>query len=115
MRLLLIGYGKMGKAIEAFALERKHTIAGRLDPVAGHSFDFKTPVDAAIEFTAPESAEDNIRLCLDKNIPVLSGTTGWLSRKKEMDAYCRSKGGTFFYASNYSLGVNLFFKLNEQL
>jgi 4-hydroxy-tetrahydrodipicolinate reductase len=115
MRLLLIGYGKMGKAIEAFALERKHSIAGRLDPVSGHSFDFKTPVDAAIEFTTPASAEDNIRLCIDKNIPVLSGTTGWISKKKEMDEYCRSKGGTFFYASNYSLGVNMFFKLNEQL
>jgi 4-hydroxy-tetrahydrodipicolinate reductase len=115
MRLLLIGYGKMGKAIEAFALERKHSIAGRLDPVAGHRFDFKTPVDVAIEFTTPGSAEDNIRLCIDKNIPVLSGTTGWVSGKKKMDDYCKLKGGTFFYASNYSLGVNLFFKLNEQL
>jgi 4-hydroxy-tetrahydrodipicolinate reductase len=115
MRLLLIGYGKMGKAIEAFALERKHSIAGKLDPVAGCDFDFGTPVDVAIEFTAPASAEENIRLCIDKNIPVLSGTTGWTSRKKAIDEYCLSKGGTFFYASNYSLGVNMFFKLNEQL
>ncbi len=115
MRILLIGYGKMGKAIEAIALSRKHTIAGKIDTGTGLSFDFKTPVDVAIEFTMPESAVANIRLCLDHNIPVLSGTTGWLQKKKETDDYCRSKNGSFFYASNYSLGVNLFFKLNEQL
>lgn len=115
MRILLIGYGKMGKAIEAVALEQNHTVVGKMDPAAGHSFDFKTPVDVAIEFTMPDSAVSNIRLCLDNNIPVLSGTTGWLSHKKEIDEYCRIRKGTFFYASNFSLGVNLFFKLNEHL
>jgi len=115
MRILLIGYGKMGKTIETLALQRNHTVVGKVDPATGLSFDFNTPVDVAIEFTIPESAITNIRLCLDKNIPVLSGTTGWQSHKNEMDDYCRLKQGTFFYASNFSLGVNLFFKMNEQL
>jgi 4-hydroxy-tetrahydrodipicolinate reductase len=115
MRILLIGYGKMGKTIEGLALERGHVIAGKMDPFAGLVFDFKSKVDVAIEFTMPESAVANINLCLDHHIPILSGTTGWLARKKEVDDYCRTKQGTFFYASNYSLGVNLFFKLNEKL
>lgn len=115
MRILLIGFGKMGKTIEEVALKRNHTIVGKIDPGTGLSFDFNIPVDAAIEFTTPESAVANIRLCLDKNIPVLSGTTGWLSHKKEIDDYCRLKGGVFFYAPNFSLGVNLFFRLNEHL
>ena len=105
----------MGKIIEAIALKRNHTIAGKIDPATGLSFDFASPADVAIEFTTPDSAVANIRLCLDKNIPVLSGTTGWLEQKKEVDDYCRLKQGTFFYASNYSMGVNIFFKLNEQL
>ena len=115
MRILLIGDGKMGKIIESIALEKNHTIAGKIDPVASLSFDFKTPVDAAIEFTTPASAIENIKRCLDHNIPVLSGTTGWTEHKPEVDDYCRRKNGTFFYASNYSLGVNIFFKLNEKL
>ncbi len=115
MRILLIGYGKMGRAIESLALKRNHTIAGRIAPGTGLSFEFTSPVDVAIEFTIPESAAQNIRVCLDHAIPVLSGTTGWLQKKAETDAYCRSKKGVFFYASNFSLGVNLFFKLNEQL
>lgn len=105
----------MGKVIEAIARNRNHTIAGIIDPVSGMTFDFQTPVDVAIEFTVPESASANIKLCLDHNIPVLSGTTGWLQHKKEIDTYCISKQGTFFYASNYSMGVNIFFKLNEKL
>lgn len=115
MRILLIGYGKMGKAIEAIALQRSHEVVGILDPSAGKAFDFNVKVDVAIEFTLPEAAEVNIRQCIDHGIPVLSGTTGWLGRKKELDEYCRQKGGTFFYASNYSLGVNLFFRLSERL
>src|SRR6185369_13929560 len=115
MRILLFGYGKMGKVIESIAVKRGHIIAGKIDPVAGLSFDFTSPVDVAIEFTTPESAVNNIKLCIDQHIPVLAGTTGWLSRKKEVDAYCLNKQGTFFSASNYSLGVNIFFKLNERL
>ncbi len=115
MQILLIGYGKMGKIIEAIAVERNHTIAGKIDPVSGLSFDFQTHVDVAIEFTQPSSAAANIRSCIDRKIPVLSGTTGWAENKKEVDDYCTKNGGTFFYASNYSLGVNIFFRLNEKL
>lgn len=115
MNILLIGYGKMGKAIEAIAVEHGHRIAGICDPSAGKDFDFQHPVDVAIEFTLPEAAPENIRRCIDHHIPVLSGTTGWLGKKEEIDRYCRQKNGTFFYASNYSLGVNLFFRLNEHL
>ncbi len=115
MKILLIGYGKMGKAIEAVAKERNHTIAGRIDPETGLTFDFSMPVDVAIEFTMPESAANNIRMCLDKNIPVLSGTTGWLKQKPSVDEYCLGRNGAFFYASNYSLGVNIFFRLSEEL
>lgn len=114
MNILLIGYGNMGKAIESLAVGRSHRVFA-LDPSAGKQFDFKSPVDVAIEFTQADAAPGNIRLCLDRGIPVLSGTTGWLSKKKEIDEYCRQKGGTFFYASNFSLGVNLFFLLNKQL
>lgn len=115
MDILLIGYGKMGKTIEAVAKNHSHRIAGIIDPASGTSFDFRSHADVAIEFTTPAAAEDNIRLCIDHGIPVLSGTTGWLKNKPAVDAYCLSKGGTFFYASNFSLGVNLFFKLNSQL
>ena len=115
MNILLIGYGKMGKAIEAVATERGHRIAAIHDPATGKVFDFASKVDVAIEFTQPEAAPANIRLCLDHQVPVLCGTTGWLSQKQAVDEHCRQKNGTFFYASNYSLGVNLFFKVNEQL
>ncbi len=115
MRILLVGYGKMGKTIEALAISRGHTIVGKIDPVAGLTFDFSGQTDVAIEFSVPASAPANIRLCIDHHIPVLSGTTGWLEHKSELDQYCQSKGGTFFYASNFSIGVNVFFKVNELL
>lgn len=115
MNILLIGYGKMGKAIEVIAKERSHQIAGIIDPGIGSSFDFLPAVDVAIEFTNPESAAANVKICIDHQIPVLSGTTGWLQARQETEAYCKLQQGTFFYASNYSLGVNLFFKINEAL
>jgi 4-hydroxy-tetrahydrodipicolinate reductase len=103
----------MGKAVEAEAVKRSHTIAGRIDsPEDWNSF---SGADVAIEFTQPEAAAENICRCIDMHLPVLSGTTGWLGRKPEVDEYCRKKGGTFFYASNFSLGVNLLFRLNAQL
>ncbi len=114
MNILLIGYGKMGKAIEPIARQRSHHVS-ILDPSAGQTFNFSTPMDVAVEFTTPEAAPGNICMCLDRGIPVLSGTTGWLNRKKEVDDYCRKKSGTFFHASNFSLGVNLLFRLNEHL
>jgi 4-hydroxy-tetrahydrodipicolinate reductase len=114
MKLLLVGYGKMGKTIEKVARERGHEIAGRIDIDNHDEFDSVT-ADAAIEFSHPDAAFDNVRQCLEKDIPVVCGTTGWLERKPEVEALTRKLNGAFFYASNYSLGVNIFFKLNEHL
>ncbi len=112
MKILLIGYGKMGKAIEKIALDRGHEIAGRID------LNDRPPyalADVAIEFSQPEAAIANIRQCLDQRIPVVCGTTGWLAEKKTVEDYCTKTHGTLFYASNFSLGVNLFFRLNDLL
>ena len=114
MKILLIGYGKMGKIIEGIAKGRGHEIAGIID-VNDNLNDFNKPVDVAIEFTQPEAVVSNLKTCFEKSIPVASGTTGWLTHRQEVEDYCLEKKGAFFYASNYSLGVNLFFKLNEFL
>jgi 4-hydroxy-tetrahydrodipicolinate reductase len=117
MRIALIGYGKMGKEIEKIVCERRHQISVRIRSEDRSLFDsneFLTS-DVAIEFTAPEAASDNIRLCIDKNIPVVCGTTGWYNNLKEISDYCRKKNGSLFYASNFSLGVNLFFAMNRYL
>jgi 4-hydroxy-tetrahydrodipicolinate reductase len=117
MNLLIIGYGKMGKSIETIAKERGHNIAGIID-VDNQSFlkDIDpSAVDVAIEFSQPDSAFENIRTCLERGIRILSGTTGWLDRKEEVKQLCKTNNGTFFYASNYSIGVNLFFRLNSYL
>jgi 4-hydroxy-tetrahydrodipicolinate reductase len=114
MKLLLVGYGKMGKTIERIAQERGHEITGRIDIHNQHEFD-TVSADAAIEFSHPDAAFGNVRRCLERKIPVVCGTTGWLARKPEIEALTKSIGSTFFYASNYSLGVNIFFKLNEHL
>ncbi|MBX2901562.1 MAG: 4-hydroxy-tetrahydrodipicolinate reductase [Cyclobacteriaceae bacterium] len=114
MRILLIGYGKMGKTIETIALQRGHEIAGRID--AGDKLAaFAKPADVAIEFTQPEVAVSNLKICFDKGIPVVCGTTGWGDYKQEVETYCNAKNGTLLYSSNFSLGVNIFFKLNEYL
>ena len=117
MNVLLIGYGKMGKAIEQVALQRGHSIAYTLDLPNSNLLANISPktVDVAIEFTQPEAAYHNIYQCLSQGIPVVSGTTGWLYRKEEIEQYCQEKGGAFFYAANFSIGVNIFFKLNELL
>jgi 4-hydroxy-tetrahydrodipicolinate reductase len=112
VNVLLIGYGKMGKVLEQVALTRGHQIAGKID--IGFTGDFPN-ADVAIEFTQPESAVDNIKKCIDQKIPVVSGTTGWLSKKDEVHHYCNERNGSLFYASNFSLGVNLFFHLNDQM
>lgn len=116
MKIALVGYGKMGRAIERIAINRGHEISARVDanPSDIKQLEQETH-DVAIEFSVPEMASSNIQKCIDLSIPVLSGTTGWLQKKNAIDEYCRAKRGTFFYASNYSLGVNLFFKLNEYL
>jgi 4-hydroxy-tetrahydrodipicolinate reductase len=112
MRILLIGYGKMGKAIEKFALDRGHEIAGRSDLNDRPPFP---KADVAVEFSQPEAAVKNILQCIEQKIPVVCGTTGWLDKKEEVERECARNNGTLFYSSNYSLGVNLFFRLNEFL
>jgi 4-hydroxy-tetrahydrodipicolinate reductase len=114
MNIALLGYGKMGKVIERIALERGHTIAARIDINNQHEFD-TLQADVAIEFSHPDAAFENVKKTLLKGIPVVCGTTGWLSRKEEIERLCLETNGAFFYASNYSVGVNLFFKLNEYL
>ena len=113
----IIGYGKMGKEIAAIAEARGHHIFDKIDIDNRDSLKNWTSdqVDAAIEFTAPDQAFENIKQCLVNGIPVVSGTTGWLERKSELDQFCREVNGTYFYASNYSLGVNITFKLNAYL
>lgn len=114
MEIILLGYGKMGKIIERIALERGHTITARID--VDNASDFHSAKgDVAIEFSHPDAAFENVKKCIQKKLPVVCGTTGWLSRKPELDALCETTGGSFFYASNYSLGVNIFFKVNQYI
>ena len=116
MKIALIGYGKMGHAIEEAALSRGHEIVCRIDKDNQEDFDsvsFKS-ADVAIEFTAPSVAVDNYRRAFAAGIPVVSGTTGWLEHLPEIREACE-KGQTFFYASNFSLGVNIFFAVNKYL
>jgi 4-hydroxy-tetrahydrodipicolinate reductase len=116
MKIALIGYGKMGRAIEQVAQQRGHEIVARIDanPSDWKQIEEQKP-DVAIEFSVPGIAAENIKRCLEAHIPVLSGTTGWLEQKPFVDALALKNNTPFFYASNYSLGVNLFFKLNEYL
>ena len=115
MKIVLLGYGKMGKEIEKIALQRKHEIVHKIDLENGYMLRELIPgaVDVAIEFTQPDAAFDNIKGCLEKGIPVVSGTTGWLARKTEVEALVKKFDASFFYASNYSVGVNLFFHFNK--
>ena len=113
MKIALLGYGKMGKVIERIALERGHEIVLRKSSVS--SFDGLDNADVAIDFSVPSSAVTNISECLNNGIPVISGTTGWLEDYNKMVALCEEKNGAFIYGSNFSLGVNLFFELNNYL
>jgi 4-hydroxy-tetrahydrodipicolinate reductase len=117
MNILIIGYGKMGKSIEEIAKERGHHIAGIIDIDNYNALNEIDPVniDVAIEFSQPDAAFENIHYCLESGIKVLSGTTGWLDKKDKVTELCHEHNGTFFYASNYSIGVNLFFRLNRFL
>jgi 4-hydroxy-tetrahydrodipicolinate reductase len=116
MNIALIGYGKMGHEIERIALERGHSVVSTIDIDNPEEFDSERfrSADVAIEFTRPETAMENYRKCFAAGLPVVSGTTGWLERMEEVKAACK-QGQTFFYASNFSLGVNLFFALNKKL
>ncbi len=117
MKIALIGYGKMGKTIEQIAVSRGHEIVSIVDinnPEEIHSDNFKS-ADVAIEFTIPASAFNNYMNCFAAGVPVVSGTTGWLDRIDEIKEKCEKEGKTFFYASNFSIGVNIFFALNKHL
>jgi len=112
MKIALLGYGRMGKEIEKIAISRGHEIVIRKD--VDDKIDI-TLADVAIDFSVPTSAFNNISDCLQNNVPVISGTTGWLDKYDEAVALCEEKKGGFIYASNYSVGVNIFFELNKQL
>ncbi len=117
MKIALIGYGKMGKTIEQIALNRGHQIVSIVDinnPEEFQSANFKS-ADVAIEFTTPATAFDNYMKSFAAGVPVVYGTTGWLDRIGEIKEKCEKEGKTFFYASNFSIGVNIFFALNKYL
>jgi len=115
LKIILIGYGRMGHEIEKAAMKRGHEIVLHIDK---DEQDKLTPEhlqkgDVAIEFTLPDSAYENIMACFKSDLPVVSGTTGWLEKYSEVRRYCLENNQAFFYASNFSIGVNLFFKLNK--
>ena len=112
MKLALLGYGRMGKEIEKIALERGHEIVIKSN--GEEDYDI-TLADVAIDFSVPSSAFNNITTCINHQVPVVSGTTGWLANYDNAVALCKEKKGAFIYASNFSLGVNIFFALNEKL
>jgi 4-hydroxy-tetrahydrodipicolinate reductase len=117
MKIALIGYGKMGKEIEAIAKDRGHEIAIIIDQ--NNTDDFNTDdfanSDVAIEFSRPETAIENYRSCFKHNVPVISGTTGWLDQFETIAKECKAQNQAFFYASNFSVGVNIFFEINKKL
>jgi 4-hydroxy-tetrahydrodipicolinate reductase len=117
MKIALVGYGKMGKAIEQIALQRGHEIVLIIDL---HNAGDLTAAnlkkaDAVIEFTGPNSAYENVTKCLAAGVPVVCGSTGWLAKLEEVKEYCRQQNGCFLYASNFSVGVNIFFEINKRL
>ena len=113
MNIALFGYGKMGKMIEQVALERGHQIVAKIE-VDTTEIDF-SKMDVAIDFSMPTAAYNNIKQCIENSVPIISGTTGWLDDYDKAVTYCNDHEGAFIYASNYSLGVNIFFELNEYL
>jgi 4-hydroxy-tetrahydrodipicolinate reductase len=117
MKIALIGYGKMGKAIEEIALAKGHSIVLKIDEDNKDEFtkNNATSADVAIEFTHPASAFNNIAKCIEFGVPVVSGTTGWTEKLDEIWKRCRDANGAFLYASNFSIGVNIFFAVNKQL
>lgn len=117
MKILLLGYGKMGQLIDQLATKSGHEIVEKIhiDNRNRLSEITNEQVDVAIDFSRPEAAVENIKWCIDQKIPIAVGTTGWLDQKDEVDQYCIQNGGTYLYASNFSIGVNIFFQLNEKL
>ncbi len=117
LKIAIIGYGKMGKAIEMMALKRKHTVGAIIDNEEQwpSSREQLAGCDAAIEFTTPETAPKNIRRCFELDIPVITGTTGWYNDLPAIVKSCEENRRCLFHAANFSIGVNIFFELNRQL
>jgi len=117
MNIALLGYGKMGKEIEKIALERNHNIVLKIDEnnLNEHTKENLSKADVAIEFSTPDSVIENIYRCFDAEIPVVIGTTGWYKNLEEIKSVCKNKNQAMLFASNFSVGVNLFFELNKQL
>lgn len=113
MKIALLGYGKMGQVIERIALIRGHEIVLKKDE--HNTYEGLSTADVAIDFSIPTAAVSNISNCFENNVPVISGTTGWLEHYDAMVALCNEKNGAFLSSSNFSLGVNIFFELNEYL
>ena len=113
MKIALLGYGKMGKVIERIALERGHEIVLKKDEF--NTFDGLENADVAIDFSAPSIAVEYISSAINHGVPVISGTTGWLENYHQIETLCNEKNAAFLYGSNFSLGVNLFFELNDYL
>jgi 4-hydroxy-tetrahydrodipicolinate reductase len=117
MNIALLGYGKMGKEIEAIALQRGHTIVLKVDETNASTFtnDELKKADVAIEFSTPHTVVSNIKKCFDAQVPIAVGTTGWYDSFTEIEKECQQKNGALFHSTNFSLGVNLFFKMNTYL
>ncbi len=117
MNVAIIGYGKMGREIEKILIRRGHSVPLIIDMNNAEDLNAENlaKVDVAIEFTTPHTAYANLRKCIEAGTPVVSGTTGWLERYDELKSLCEERGSALFYASNYSLGVNLMFRINKQL
>ncbi len=117
MNIALLGYGKMGKEIETIALKRGHSISLKVDEQNSNSFDINLlkNADVAIEFSTPKTVVSNIKKCFEVATPIVVGTTGWYDSFKEIEKECQNKNAALFHATNFSLGVNLFFKVNTYL
>jgi 4-hydroxy-tetrahydrodipicolinate reductase len=117
MNIALLGYGKMGHAIEEIAVQRGHSIVCKvgIENLEDRTAENIKKADVVIEFSSPDSAYENVMLCLENGVPVVCGSTGWLDKYDHVKKYCEEKGGGLIYASNFSVGVNIFFALNRKL
>lgn len=117
MKIALLGYGKMGHAIEDIAVSRGHEIVCKvgIENLEDRTVENITMADVVIEFTGPDSAFENVKMCIENDVPVVCGSTGWLNRYDEIKKLCSERNGGFIYASNFSVGVNIFFALNRKL
>ena len=117
MKIALLGYGKMGHAIEEIAVQRGHTIICKvgIENLEDRTADNIRKADVVIEFSSPDSAFENVMLCLENGVPVVCGSTGWLDKYNQVKKYCEENKGGLLYASNFSVGVNIFFALNRKL